>query len=76
MGNNIDLLKLWKKIIIEFKKKLFKGAWIINPNIEEKHYSKNHYYTENAKKEFLKGVKISPIAGWNYYLLSSDVDIK
>lgn len=55
------------------KKNMNKGAWVINPNNDKKTYYKNHMYTDNAKYAYKQGVKLRPIAGWNFYELSDDL---
>lgn len=67
-----DIDKDWKKVINNFKKSLLRGAWVVNPNNQNKTYYKNHKYTINAKQAYEKGTLICPIAGWNKYELVSE----
>lgn len=62
----------FKKVITSFKKKLNKGAWVLNPNNNARKYYKTHMYTNNAKLAYEKGIKILPVAGWNLYELKND----
>ena len=62
----------YKKIINSFKKKMNRGACVLNPYSNIKKYYKNHLYTCNAKKAYEKGVKICPVAGWNEYELTNE----
>ena len=67
---NSECLKVWKKIVKKFNAVTLSGAWVINPNNGAKVFYKQHRYTEGAKKLFEDGVKVVPIVGWNYYVLS------
>lgn len=67
-----DIDKDWKRIINMYKKSLLKGAWVVNPNTNEKAYYKNHKYTINAKLAYESGVKLCPITGWNIYELTNE----
>ncbi len=62
----------FKKIINSFKKKMNRGAWILNPYNNAKDYYKNHMYTDNAKLAYQQGVKIRPIAGCTLYELKKE----
>lgn len=62
----------WKKQIASFRKKLFKGAYVVNPYRDSKTYYKNIYYTINAKMAYDDGKQMRPIVGWNYYLLEQE----
>jgi len=66
-----EYLKIWKKVLKKFTSVTLSGAWVVNPNNGTKVFYKQHRYTEGAKKLFDDGVKIIPVAGWNYYILSS-----
>lgn len=65
-----ESLKVWKKIVKEFKSETLSGAWVVNPYTGAKGFYKHHRYTKGAKKLFMDGVKIVPFVGWNYYVLS------
>jgi hypothetical protein len=67
---NSECLKRWKKIIKNFNAVSLSGAWVVNPNNGAKVFYKQHRYTEGAKKLSEDGVKLVPVAGWNYYILS------
>lgn len=60
----------WKKIIADFKKRLLKGAWVINPNNKAKSYMKDHRYSLEAQKAYYRGVKICAFAGICIYELN------
>ena len=62
----------FKKTITSFKKKMNKGAWVINPYNNARKYYKNHMYTNNARLAYEKGIKILPVAGWNLYELKNE----
>lgn len=68
--DNADSLKVWKRIVKKLNSITLAGAWVVNPNNGAKVFYKQHRYTEGAKKLFEDGVKIVPIAGWNYFVLS------
>jgi hypothetical protein len=68
--DDVETMKIWKTIIKEFKNDMVKGAWAVNPMNGAKVYYKHHQYTEGAKKLFEDGIKLIPVAGWNYYVLS------
>lgn len=70
---NVEVEKIWKNVIKEFKSSMLKGAWVINPMNEAKEYYKNHYYTAAAKRAFLEGIKIIPLVGWNQYVLEEKI---
>ena len=58
----------WKKKLAAIKKTLCKGAYIVNPNITEKHYNKNLYYTQRIRQEHeSNGVVLKPFPGPNFY---------
>lgn len=65
-------LYFWKRKINIFKKKLLKGAYVVNPLTGVKAFYKNSYYTSGGLQAFQKGVKIMPISGWNYYILAQN----
>ena len=69
-----EILKLWKKIINNFKKNMLKGAWVINPQNSAKEFYKNHYYTLLAQKAFQDGCKLAPSTGWTEYYLSHEYE--
>ena len=56
-------LKLWRKVITEYKKDMIKGAWVVSKIDGTTRYYKNHWYTHSAKKLFNQGWLIYPIAG-------------
>lgn len=62
----------WKKMINLIKKRMNRGAWVINPYNKNRKFDKNHMYTDDAKTAYKKGVKICPIAGWNIYELTNE----
>jgi hypothetical protein len=72
IAEDVESLKVWKKIINEFKKNMLKGAWVVDLQNGSKEFYKNYFYTQLAKKEFENGVEILPIAGWNKYVLSQE----
>ena len=59
--NEIDVL--WKSILNKFKRKLLKGAWVINPNNGRKGYELSHRYTIGAKEAYNGGIVIGAWAG-------------
>jgi hypothetical protein len=67
---DVEILKLWKRIIKKFKSRTICGAWIVNPDIDYKAFDKNRRYTQEAKNLYLDGVKIVPFGGGNYFILS------
>lgn len=73
IAEDIETLKIWKRIINEFKKNMLRGAWVINPKNGTKGFYKNHYYTTMAQKAFKEGVRIEPIAGWTLYYLTHEL---
>ena len=66
----------WRKAINNCKRKMLKGAWVVNPHTNAKAYYKNHRYTVNAKIAYENGTQICPIAGWNFYELTNDQDMQ
>jgi hypothetical protein len=70
--NDSMSLKIWRKIIKKLKALTNEGAWVVNPHTNAKLFSKKHRYTNGAKKISKEGVKIRPIAGWNYFILNSE----
>lgn len=62
----------FKKIITSFKKKMNRGAWVLNPYNNAREYYKNHMYTNNARLAYERGVKIHPVVGWNLYELKNE----
>ena len=62
----------WKKMINLIKKRMNRGAWVINPYNKNRKFDKSHMYTDDAKMAYEKGVKICPIAGWNIYELTNE----
>lgn len=58
IAQDLETLKLWKKIVNRYKRTLLKGAWIINDESGIKEFSKNHYYTSKAQKEFKHGCRM------------------
>ncbi len=58
-----------KKAMTAFKKKLIRGAYMMDSYGNTKKYDKEHLYTLNAKLAYENGVTICPIAGWNVYVL-------
>lgn len=66
---NIETFKVWKKVVKKLNFITLAGVWVVNPSNEAKAFYKQHRYTEGAKKLFEDGVKIMPVAGWNYYIL-------
>jgi hypothetical protein len=73
ISNDHASLKCWKKIVKEFNKITFTGAWSINPHTSAKAFFKNHRYTSGAKELDLNGVSILPAAGWNIYKFTEPV---
>ncbi len=66
MADEIDAE--WKKKLASVKKTFCKGAYIVNPNVNEKYYNKNFYYTQRIRQEHENnGVVIKPFPGPNYY---------
>ena len=61
-----------KKYITSYKKKMNRGAWVLNPYNNSRKYYKNHMYTINARLAYERGVKIYPVAGWNLYELKNE----
>lgn len=61
----------FKQYITSFKKKMNRGAWVLNPFNNSRKYYKNHMYTNNARLAYERGVRILPIAGWNLYELKN-----
>ncbi len=55
--------QLWIKMINEYKEKMLKGAWGVNPSNGARCFYKNHYYTENAKKACKDGYTLCAAAG-------------
>lgn len=64
-----DEFDYWKKQISKLRNSFLKGAYVVNPYRDSKTYYKNIYYTKGAKAAFEQGIKMKPVAGWNYYLL-------
>ncbi len=62
----------FKQYITSFKKKMNRGAWVLNPFNNSRKYYKNHMYTNNARIAYERGVRILPIAGWNLYELKNE----
>ena len=62
-------LKLWKRLVAQYKRTMTKGAWVTNGSNEG--YSKNHWYTYAAKNLYELGWTIRPIAGGCIYRLES-----
>ncbi|WBW95241.1 hypothetical protein [Oceanirhabdus sp. W0125-5] len=71
---DIDSLKLYRKIIKNFNSMTITGAWVINPYNGAKEFYKYHRYTHLAKKLFEDGTKMIPLGGWNFYILNEEVD--
>lgn len=67
--DDVYTLKIWKSIIRSIKRSMIKGAWVANPYNSARKYHKDINYTVGAKKLFEEGVKILPVAGWNFYIL-------
>jgi hypothetical protein len=63
IAKDVEILKLWKKIIKNFKSRTLHGAWFVNPDINYKEFDKNRRYTQAAKNLYLDGVKIVPFGG-------------
>ena len=59
----------WKKQLAKFRRTLHKGAYVGNPLTGAGRFYKNVYYTDGAKTEQDRGVKMLACAGSNYYLL-------
>ncbi|MDD2377027.1 MAG: hypothetical protein PHD15_05725 [Clostridia bacterium] len=71
---DIEILKLWKKIINKYKKTLLKGAWVINTKIGRKDFDKNHYYTAKAQKAFQDGLQmVQFLESGIFFNLSNDL---
>lgn len=63
---------LWKSIVNKFKKKLLKGAWVINPNNGAKGYERSHRYSVGAKEMYDRGIIIGAWAGACIYELREE----
>lgn len=48
----------WRRFINRFKRKMLRGAWIINPETNSRGYYKNHMYSAGAKERYDSGVVI------------------
>lgn len=63
---------LWKSIVNKFKRKLLKGAWVINPNNGGKGYERSHRYSIGAKEMYNRGIVIGAWAGVCIYELREE----
>jgi len=66
-----DNLKLWRIIINQYKKTMFKGVYIIGEYNGVKKYYKDHRYTQKVKEMYENGVTIIGNGGNNRYILES-----
>ena len=57
----------WRKFINRYKRKMLRGAWVINPETDSRAYSKNHMYTAGAKERYDSGVVIRQFKGLFFY---------
>lgn len=62
-----EKLKIWKKIIKQFKREMNNGVWAVNPNTKAKCLCKNNYFSVGALTAYKSGVVMKAFAGWNEY---------
>ncbi|CEG27196.1 hypothetical protein [Bacillus sp. B-jedd] len=74
LADDKEALKVWQKVIKDYKKTMLKGAWIYNEMTELKVFNKNHYYSETAQKLYKEGAEIRQfVGGSNLYYLNQDL---
>ncbi len=64
-------LKVARSIAREIKKQTKAGVGVLNPTTGDTGYNRVKRFTEEAKKLYLKGIKILPVAGGVEFLLDA-----
>ena len=71
MSDDEDKIKIAAKVASKLKKITKVGMIVVNPDTGAEANSRNRRYTEGAKTEYDKGVKLFPVAGKNILKIPS-----
>lgn len=73
---NDSIAPEWKNFINRFKRKMLRGAWVINLETNTRAYSKNHMYTVGAKERYDSGVIIRQFEqSFSHYALVKEEEL-